>query len=70
MKTETTDEELLPQYDFSGGTRGQFAEQYARGTNVITLSPDVAAVFPDAEAVNEALRSLIRIARQQVPAQK
>jgi hypothetical protein len=28
------------------------------------LAPDVAEVFPDSEAVNEALRFLIRVARE------
>ena len=34
------------------------------GSNVVVLSPDVAEVFPNSASVNEALRTLIRIARQ------
>ena len=60
-KTKSTDE-MRPEYDFSGGVRGKYAKSYAEGTNVVKLSPDVAAVFPDAEAVNEALRGLMKIA--------
>ena len=30
--------------------------------NIVALAPDVAAVFPDSEAVNEALRALVKIA--------
>jgi hypothetical protein len=44
--------------------RGKYAERYAAGSNVVVLSPDVAEVFPDSESVNEALRALIKIARQ------
>ncbi|MBV9496560.1 MAG: hypothetical protein JOZ54_20100 [Acidobacteria bacterium] len=51
----------VPEYDFSEGVRGKYAARYAAGTNVVVLSPDVAEVFPDSEAVNEALRTLVRI---------
>lgn len=34
------------------------ARRYAQGTNGVVLDPDVAAVFPDAAAVNRALRKL------------
>lgn len=47
------------EYDFSNGVRGKYAEQYAAGTNVVLLDPEVAAVFPNSSAVNDALRSLI-----------
>jgi hypothetical protein len=64
-KTETQPEpEMLDEYDFSRGVRGKYAEHYAAGSNVVVLSPDVAEVFPDSESVNEALRALIKIARQ------
>jgi hypothetical protein len=58
------DPDMLDQYDFSKGVRGKYAKRYAEGTNVVLLAPDVAAVFPDAESVNEALRSLVQIARK------
>jgi hypothetical protein len=67
LKTRSKhDPEMLPEYDFSKGVRGKYAKRYAKGTNVVLLSPDVAEVFPDAESVNEALRALIKIARQQM----
>ena len=55
---------MLDEYDFSSGIRGKYAKRYAEGTNVVLLAPDVAAVFPDAASVNEALRALVRIARK------
>jgi hypothetical protein len=59
-------DEMLPEYDFSGGVRGKYAARYASGSNVVKLSPDVAEAFPNAEAVNNALRALVSIARQSV----
>jgi hypothetical protein len=55
---------MLDEYDFNQGVRGKYAERYAEGTNVVVLAPDVVAVFPDAESVNEALRALVQIARK------
>jgi hypothetical protein len=64
--TETKDE-LRSEYDLStllnGGVRGKYAAQYQEGTNLVLLAPDVAAAFSSAEAVNEALRLVLRIAR-------
>jgi len=58
-------DDLRPEYDpalIRGGVRGKYAERYKAGTNLVLLAPDVAAAFPDAEAVNEALRLLMRVA--------
>lgn len=59
------DDELLPEYDFAtmrGGVRGKYLERYRAGTNLALLSPDVAEAFPTDEAVNEALRAILRAA--------
>jgi hypothetical protein len=53
---------MADEYDFSKGIRGTTAKRYAAGSNVIVLDPDVAAVFPDASTVNQALRLLARLA--------
>ena len=53
------DPDMLPEYDFSQGVRGKYAQRYAEGTNIAVLSPDVAEFFPDSEAVNAALRILV-----------
>lgn len=58
--------DMLEEYDFRGGKRGVYAERYAQGTNLVALSPDVIAVFPDSESVNEALRTLVRAARRSI----
>ena len=56
---------MRAEYDFSRGVRGKYARRYAQGTNVVVLEPDVAKVFPSAEAVNRSLRALADIMRQQ-----
>lgn len=58
------DPDMLEEYDFGKGVRGKYAQRYAAGTNVVILAPDVAAAFPDADSVNEALRALMKIARK------
>jgi hypothetical protein len=58
------DAEMLDEYDFSRGVVGKYAKQYAEGTNVVLLDPDVAKVFPDSETVNQALRAIAQIIQQ------
>ena len=60
------DDEMLPEYDFTGAVRGKYYERYRQGTNVILLDPDVAEVFRDAAAVNDALRLLVSVAESKV----
>jgi hypothetical protein len=62
-RAEVPDDEILPEYSLAGGVRGKYAERYARGTNLVLLDPDVAEVFPDAAAVNQALRALASVIR-------
>lgn len=59
-------EDVLGEYEFSGGVRGKYAKRYSEGTNLVVLSPDVAEAFPDSRAVNDALRALINVARRSV----
>ncbi|HEX4955310.1 MAG TPA: hypothetical protein VF017_18120 [Thermoanaerobaculia bacterium] len=67
MKTETAEleDDLRPEYDLKslkGKVRGKYHQQYVAGTNLVLLEPDVAQAFPSAEAVNEALRLLVKVA--------
>jgi len=57
---------MRAEYDFSKAVRGVTAARYAEGTNVVLLDPDVAKIFPDARAVNEALRTMARVTRTAV----
>lgn len=56
---------MRPEYDFSHAVRGVTAARYAQGTNVVRLDADVAKVFPNSRAVNEALRTFARLVRTQ-----
>lgn len=62
--------QMRAHYDFKDGVRGKYAARYAEGPNVVVLAPDVAEVFPDSIAVNEALRTLVRISGNTVRAKK
>jgi hypothetical protein len=68
VESEMEEDELRPEYDLSqlkGRVRGKYVERYREGTNLVLLEPDVAVAFPDAKAVNEALRLLIKVAQTQ-----
>jgi hypothetical protein len=63
------DDELRDEYEPSlirKGVRGKYAARYREGTNLVLLAPDVAAAFPDADAVNGALRMLMKVAQSSV----
>ena len=67
MRKDKKFDELRPAYrreDLGQGARGKYFESYQEGTNLVLLSPDVAKAFPTEKAVNEALRSLIDLARK------
>ena len=78
MKPENSDvqdqleDDLRPEYDLAtllkGAERGKYATAFARGTNLVLLAPDVARAFPTEEAVNEALRLVMRLAELPVSA--
>jgi hypothetical protein len=61
-------DELRAKYkrsDFSGGlVRGKYAKHMRQASNVVVLNPDVAQAFPNEEAVNNALLSLIDLAKK------
>ncbi len=65
MRHDDDKDGLKPEYDFSamkGGIRGKYAEAYRQGTNLVRLDPDVARSFTTDEAVNEALRAVLKAA--------
>ena len=64
-KTKTEDEEMRAEYrreDLGPLGRGTYAARYARSTNVVVIDPSLTRVFPNGEAVNDALRSLLTVA--------
>jgi len=70
MKTDRTPDkdELRAEYkrsDFPGGlVRGKYAKRMRESSNVVVLKPEVAKAFPNEDAVNTALLSLIELAQK------
>ena len=59
-------DDLRREYDLSqlkGGVRGKYYQRAAAGTNLVLIEPDLATLFPTAEAVNRALRVLAEAAK-------
>jgi hypothetical protein len=59
------DSPMRAEYDFSNGVRGKYAKRFKEGTNIVLLAPEVAEIFPDSAAVNDALMALVQIAKRQ-----
>ncbi len=69
MNAKSDADDLREEYEFTPeqlrqGVRGKYAERFAQGTNLIPLDADVAEIFPDAAAVNRALRALAGIIKE------
>jgi hypothetical protein len=61
------EDDLREEYDetlLKNGVRGKYVQRLAAGSNIVRLAPDVAAAFPTEEAVNEALRLLLKVAQR------
>jgi hypothetical protein len=57
---------MRAEYDFSsmkGGVRGKYVKRLRAGSKLVLLEPDVASAFPSDEAVNEALRAALMVAK-------
>jgi hypothetical protein len=65
--TEEKEEHLRPEYDLGEllktGVQAKYAGRYQEGTNIVLLDGDVAEAFPNDEAVNEALRLVIKLTK-------
>ena len=62
------EDELRPEYDLRSLRVRKLGRGRKRFGEVVRLEPDVAEAFPDAESVNEALRFLIRVTKENKPA--
>ena len=63
-KPKVVRDTMRPEYefDYSTAVRGKYYRRLLKeGANVVVLDPDVAEAFRDSAAVNEALRSLLRM---------
>jgi hypothetical protein len=62
---DSDDYEIEDEYDFSSMEalpRGRFAPERRAASNVALLAPEIAQAFPTDDAVNEALRLVLRLA--------
>ena len=63
-----TKDDLRPEYDLKSlPVRRLGPGRKSFGSSVVRLEPDVAEAFPSADAVNKALRFLIRITKENKP---
>jgi len=63
-KVKNSSDELRPEYklsDFKKLERGKYYDRVKESSNVVVLDPEVASVFPNSEAVNRALHSIIEV---------
>jgi len=68
---KVSEPEMRPEYDFSGAVRGKHYRRYLESSNVVVIDADVHERFNTAEAVNDALRTLIRAAgKKRVPTKR
>ncbi len=54
-------DDLRPEYDFAALRAADSAQGRAYRRQFVRLDPDLAVAFPDAEAVNAALRELLTV---------
>jgi hypothetical protein len=60
--SNTDNDDLPPEYDLAKlgkGVRGKYAKRYSEGSNVVVIDPDLTGAFPNAKAVNDALREVL-----------
>lgn len=62
MSQIDSEDDMLEEYDFSNGVRGKHYRKYREGTNSVLLDPEMAKLFRDSDAVNAALKMLVKIA--------
>jgi hypothetical protein len=63
---DPNDYELRGEYDLARMSivpKGRYAPERRAGKNVAVLAPDVAQAFPTDDAVNDALRMVLQLAR-------
>ncbi len=64
-KLSAKDDDIRADYtqsDLGPLMRGKYAARYAKATNVVVIDPALTKAFPNNEAVNDALRSLLAVA--------
>lgn len=67
-KAGILEDELRPEYsrqDFGNMVRGKYARRFSEeASNLVMIDPELHKAFPNARAVNDALRGLLELARR------
>jgi hypothetical protein len=66
-KAANEPDEMRAEYrreDFGAMARGKYAKACREASNVVVIAPEVQKAFPNAQAVNDALRGLLELARR------
>lgn len=64
MPNKKEEMSLEYKFDYSQAKPNRFAEKYRQTQRTVVLDSDVAENFPSSESVNEALRFLIRVTKE------
>ena len=62
MSSGKKPDDLRAEYDLAtlkNGERGKYSRRYQQGSNLVVIDPDLAKAFPNAKAVNDALREVL-----------
>ncbi len=60
MRKAEKNDDIPAEIDFSGGVRGKHKNRFGADATLVLLEPDVRMTFPNAKAVNSALRLLMK----------
>ena len=63
----SNNDELRPEYDLKNLRVRKLGPGRKSFGDIVRLEPDVAEAFPNADSVNKALRSLIRVPKDKTP---
>ena len=69
-KAKVKDDEMRTEYtraDLGPLVRGKYAAPYAKATNIVVIEPALTKAFPNNEAVNDALRTLLAVGHRRYP---
>jgi hypothetical protein len=59
-KGKAEDGAMRAEYDFSKARTNPYAERANCGSNLVVIEPDLFEVFPSSDAVNDALRLIVK----------
>ena len=65
-KGKAEDGEVRAEYDFSKGRKNPYAERANAKSNLVVIEPDLYSVFPSSDAVNDALRLMVKASAKAV----